>query len=214
MARYRGSKNKKSRIFKCNIFNRVRNPMLHKQFPPGQHGNKKKKKVTAYGLQLRECNILRAFFGMLPIKYLRNRFKQAERAAKTERAKKDKTSDTNVSHILLSYLATRLDYVVYKLCAPTIFAAHQLVAHGHVLVDGKKVDIRSFVVRPGMEISLKPKAAAILPIKSAMETKEIPSNFSLNDGKWTMNSNPLPSDIDFPIPINLTLVCSFIQRSC
>ncbi len=143
MARYTGPKNRIARKFGANLFGRVRNPLLHKANPPGMHGAKKKKK-SDFGTQLDEQQKLKAVYGML---------RQRQFLTTYRRALKMKG---NTAHLFLQLLECRLDNILYRLrLAPTIFAAQQLVSHGHVLVDQKKVDIRSFQVKPGMTISLK-----------------------------------------------------------
>src|SRR6202521_4800242 len=132
MARYTGNKNRIARRFGANVFGRSRNPLLHKPNPPGMHGARRRKK-SDYGVQLEEKQKLKAIYGMLSEKQLVNYFKKAQK------------KQENTVHLFIEMLECRLDTVVYRLkFAPTIFAAQQLVAHGHILVNGKKVDIRSF----------------------------------------------------------------------
>jgi len=126
MVRYTGPKNRVARRFGANIFGRVRNPLLHKPNPPGVHGAKKKKK-SDYGLQLEEQQKLKAIYGMLTRTQLLRAFKEAAR------------SKGNTPSLFIERLECRLDNMVYRMkLAPTIFAAQQLVSHGHVLVNGKK----------------------------------------------------------------------------
>ena len=118
--------------------------MLHKPNPPGVHGAKRKKK-SDYGLQLDEQQKLKAIYGMFTRSQLVRYYKEAIR------------SKGNTPSLFIARLECRLDNVVYRLkLAPTIFAAQQLVLHGHVLVDGKKVDRRSFFVKPGMVVAIRP----------------------------------------------------------
>src|SRR4051812_40343082 len=143
MVRYTGPKNRIARRFGVNIFGRARNPLMHKANPPGVHGARRRKK-SDFGLQLEEKQKLKAVYGMLTEKQLVNAYRKAN-------ARKG-----NTVHHLVEMLECRLENLVYRLkFAPTIFAAQQLVSHGHVEVNGKKVDRRSFQVRPGMTISLR-----------------------------------------------------------
>src|SRR5277367_882835 len=138
MARYRGPKNRVARRFAANIFGKARNPLLHKQHPPGMHGAKRKKK-SDFGMQLEERQKLKAVYGMLSQKQLVNAYRKALKLK------------GNTAQLLNELLECRLDNVVYRLrFSASIFGAQQLVSHGHIHVDGKKVDRRSFVVRPGM----------------------------------------------------------------
>src|SRR5690606_50194 len=164
MARYRGPKNRVARRFAANIFGKARNPLLHKQHPAGMHGAKRKKK-SDYGMQLDERQKLKAVYGMLSQKQLLNAYKKAL------------ARPGNTSHNFIEQLECRLDNVVYRLrFGATIFAAQQLVAHGHILVDGKKVDRRSFLVRPGMVVSVKPASRQMKAIQAAQENlhREVP----------------------------------------
>ena len=142
MSRYRGPKNRIARRFGANIFGRLRNPLIHKPNPPGVHGARRRKK-SDYGLQLLEKQKLKAIYGMLTEKQLVNYYTKATRKG-------------HVADNLAALLECRLDSIIFRLkLAPTIFAAQQLVSHGHILVNGKKVDRRSFQVKPGMKISIK-----------------------------------------------------------
>src|SRR3990172_4584367 len=128
MTRYTGPKNRIARRFGINIFGRARNPLLHKANPPGQHGGKRKKK-SDFGLQMEEKQKLAAVYGMLTKRQLVNTYKKALK------------NPGNTPTVLMQNLECRLDNIVYRLrFAPTIFAAQQLVSHGHILINGKKVD--------------------------------------------------------------------------
>ncbi len=204
MVRFTGPKNKIARKFGANLFGRLRNPLIHKPNPPGVHGAKRKKK-SDYGLQLEEKQKLRAIFGMLTQKQLLRYFKEAAK-------RPEKTTD-----LFMQALETRLDIVVYRLkFASTIFAAQQLVSHGHILVNGKRVDRRSFNVKPGMKISLKEKSKNSLLVKQSLESsREVPEYLSLNTGSFSGELVLLPELDQIPIPaINVPLVCEFLAHTC
>jgi len=174
MSRYTGPKNRIARRFGANIFGRSRNPLLHKPNPPGVHGAVRKKK-SDYGVQLEEKQKLRAVYGMLSQKVLVKYFKEASR-------KKEQTPQ-----MLMQQLECRLDVVVYRLkFASTIFQAQQLVAHRHILVNGKCVDIRSFQVEPGMVISVKEKSRKNKLITESLENRarEVPEYLKLEEGNF------------------------------
>lgn len=205
MARYRGPKNRIARKYAANIFGKARNPMLHKQNPPGMHGAKRKKK-SDFGLQLDERQKLKAVYGMLSQKQLVNAYKRAL-------GRKGHTPT-----IFIEQLECRLDNVVYRLrLASTIFAAQQLVSHGHVMVNGKKVDRRSFLVKPGMTVSIKESSKKMKPVIEAQEnlSREIPEYLSVDADKFSgqLVSNPELDQIPFPLPINVPLVCEFISHT-
>lgn len=204
MSRYTGPKNRIARKLGANVFGKARNPLLHKPNPPGMHGTKRKKK-SDYGMQLEEKQKLIAAFGMITQRQLLHTYKKARK------------KQGNLAHNFLEMLECRLDNIVYRLrFAPTIFAAQQLVNHGHIFVDGKKVDIRSFQVRPGMTITLKEKTASTLIFKASIENtaREIPEYLSLessNSGKLLVS--PKFDQVPLPIVINMALVCDFLAHS-
>jgi len=204
MARYIGPKNRLARRFGCNIFGRLRNPLLHKPNPAGVHGAKRKKK-SDYGYQLEEKQKLKAIYGCLTTKQLVVTYKKALK------------HKGNTAHNFLQALECRLDNMVYRFkFAPTIFGAQQLVSHGHVLVNGKKVDIRSFQVKPGMKISLKEKAKKLKVVKETQESaRELPDYLTLSDDKseGTLSSIPLMEQIPLPLVVNIPLVCEFLAHS-
>ncbi len=205
MVRYTGPKNRIARRFGANIFGRVRNPLLHKSSPPGMHGAKRKKK-SDFGVQLEEQQKLKAVYGMLTRAQLTRYFKDAAR------------SQGNTPNLFIERLECRLDTIVYRLkLAPTIFAAQQLVSHGHVLVNGKKVDRRSFFVRPGMVISIKPKSQNMLIIKQSIEnlTVELPEYLSSDPAKFSgqLLISPAIDQVPFPFPINVPLICEFLAHN-
>lgn len=205
MARHTGPRNRIARRFGANIFGRLRNPLLHKANPPGQHGAKRKKK-SDFGIQLEEQQKLRALYGMLSQKQLVRYYQEALR------------SPLNTPQLFLQELECRLDNVVYRLkFAPTIFAAQQLVSHGHVLVNGKKVDRRSFRVKPGMEISIKSKSQQMPLVKQSIESSQVavPEYFSLDTAKVSgeLLVPPGIDQIPLALPVNIPMVCEFLAYS-
>lgn len=204
MSRYIGPKNRIARKFGANIFGRLRNPLLHKQHPPGMHGAKRKKK-SDFGIQLEEKQKLKAIYGMLSQKQLVTAYLKALQ------------TKGNTAHLFLQRLECRLDNIVYRLrFAGTIFGAQQLVAHGHVLVNGKKVDRRSFLVEPGMVISLKGKIHKNNIVKQAIENnaKEVPGYLELDADNFSgkLLSTPDLEQIPLPIQVNVPLVCEYLAH--
>ncbi len=205
MTRYRGAKNRIARKFGINIFGRTKNPLAHKPHAPGMHGTKRKKQ-SDYGLQLHEKQKLKAVYGMISEAQLRKYFTEASRRHQ------------ETPELLMQMLECRLDVVVFRLrFASTIFAAQQLVSHGHVMVNGKKVTIRSFQVRPGMVISIKEKSknckAVVESIKNA--NRSVPEYMECNEGDLSGKLLVLPTiaSISLPIDINIPMVCDFIAHS-
>jgi small subunit ribosomal protein S4 len=205
MSRYTGPKNRVARKFGANIFTRARNPLLHKPNPPGVHGAKRKKK-SDFGMQLEEKQKLKAIYGMLTHKQLLRTYDKATHM------------EGQTPQNFLQLLECRLDNIVYRLrFASTIFGAQQLVSHGHILVNGKKVDRRSFKVEPGMTISIKPKSQKMKVIKVSIEThaSEVPEYLELDKDKFSgqLSSLPLMEQVPLPILVNIPLVCEFLSHT-
>ena len=167
MGRYLGPKNKLARREGVDLELKSPGTSAHAQLlrrlniPPGVHGPKGRKKLSEYGKQLREKQKLKRLYGILE-RQLKNYYKRAIKIK----------GDTGL--ILLRFLEKRLDNVVYRLgFAPTRAAARQLVSHGHIRVDGKKVDIPSYQVRPGEVISIREKSLNIPIIKKMLAEKNV-----------------------------------------
>ena len=204
MVRYTGSKNRISRRFGINVFGRKRNPLVHKPNPAGQHGAKRKKK-SDYGVQLEEKQKLKAAFGMITEKQLMGYYKKAARFHK------------NTAELFLQLLDLRLDNVVYRLkFAHTPFQAQQLVSHGHILVNGKKVDRRSFQVEPGMVVSVKPSSRKLKTVVESIEgqSRAIPSYLELDTAHFTgkVLSKPTLEEISLPLELNIHMICDFLSH--
>jgi len=205
MARYIGNKNRIARRFGANIFGKTRNPLLHKPNPPGVHGARRRKK-SDYGLQLEEKQKLKAIYGMMSEKQLVKYYKEALRIP------------GNTAQNLAEMLECRLDTLVYRLkFGSSIFACQQIVSHGHVLVNGKKVDRRSFQVKPGMVISIKEKSRKVKAIVEAIENpmREVPQYLTLDTAGMSgqLMAKPLQEQMPWPIEIRLPEICDFLAHS-
>ena len=205
MARYTGNKNRIARRFGVNIFGRTRSPLLHKPNPPGVHGARRRKK-SDYGLQLEEKQKLKAIYGMISEKQLVGYYKKAV------------ALNGNTANFFTQMLECRLDTIVYRLkLAPTIFAAQQLVSHGHVQVNGKKVDRRSFQVTPGMVVSIKEKSRSMKIINEAIGSPQrtVPEYLASDTAHFSgqLLAHPLPEQMPWPIEISLPVICDFLAHS-
>lgn len=205
MVRYTGKKNRIARRFGVNIFGRARNPLLHKQNPPGVHGARRRKK-SDFGISLEEKQKLKAIYGMLTEKQLVSYYKHAV------------ASSGNTAQHFAQLLECRLDNIVYRLkLAPTIFAAHQLVSHGHICVDGKKVDRRSFQVKPGMVVSVKEKARKNSVINASIESpmRNVPEYLTLDAPHYSgqLLAMPMPEQMPWPLEVNLAEICDFLAHT-
>ncbi len=204
MSRYTGPKNRVARRFGINIFGKIHNPLAHKANPPGQHGAKRKKK-SDFGIQLEEKQKLKACFGMLTESQLLRYYQEAARHHK------------NTPELFLQMLECRLDNVVYRLkFASTIFQAQQLVAHGHIYVNGKRVDRRSFQVQPGMVISVKENSKKSKAVQQAVENtnRSVPAYMSQDATSFSGQLLALPSmtEISLPLEVDIPMVCDFLAH--
>ena len=155
MARYTGPKSRIARKFGEAIFGADK-VLSKKNYPPGQHGNSRKRKTSEYGIQLREKQKAKYTYGVLE-KQFRNLFEKAA------------TAKGITGEVLLQLLEGRLDNVVFRLgIAPTRAAARQLVGHKHIVVDGKVVNIPSYAVKPGQLIGVREKAKSLEVITNSL----------------------------------------------
>lgn len=158
--------------------------------PPGQHGRMRKQKMQGYGIQLREKQKVKRIYGVLENQFSRYFEKAARHRGVT-------------GVMLLQSLETRLDNVLYRLGLSTSRAqARQLVRHGHFLVNGKKVDIPSYAVRPGDEVRVRPgsaKNAAILHAMDEVKGRGIPEWLTFDGEKGRVNGVPTREQINLPV---------------
>lgn len=204
--RYRGPKAKVMRRFGVALaaspkYQRILEKRPH---PPGQHGaaSARRKKIGAYGSRLFEKQKLRAFYGI------------AERQMRryvAEAIRRQGPTGTN----LLQILETRLDALVYRLgFAPSIWSARQLVGHGHILVDGKRVDIPSYQVRPGQELAVAEKLKRGRQLAVWAERGGIipPPYLELDRDDLKGRLVRLPERDEIPVPIDDRLIVEFYSR--
>lgn len=155
MARYIGPKSRIARRFGEAIFGADK-VLSKRNFPPGQHGNSRRRKSSEYGVMLAEKQKAKYTYGVLE-KQFRNLFDKAARQAGI------------TGELLLQALECRLDNVVYRLgIAPTRAAARQLVNHKHITVDGKVVNIASFSVKPGQIVGVRERSKSLEVIADAL----------------------------------------------
>ncbi len=155
MARYTGPVWKKSRRLSFSVLE-TGEELKRRNYPPGQHGTARRPKLSNYGLQLREKQRIRYMYGLTEKQF----FNTYKRAVKM---------DGNTGHNFLNLLESRLDNVVYRMnLSRTRRGSRQLVNHGHILVDGNKVDIPSFQVKPGQVIELREKSRNLAVVKDAL----------------------------------------------
>ncbi len=162
MARYTGPKHRIARKLGVNVIEKTTGTLQRKLMtPPGLHGSKRKRKLSEFGIQLKEKQKAKAVYGLLERQF-RNLVKNVQ----------ERKGDTG--EMLISMLETRIDNLVYRLgLAKTRYMARQLVSHGHITVDGKKVTIPSFQVKEGQVIALSPKMIKNPQIVKLLEEETI-----------------------------------------
>lgn len=202
MARYTGPKSKIARKFGEPIFGPDK-VLSKKNYPPGQHGNGRKKKSSEYGIQLREKQKAKYTYGVLE-KQFRNMFDKALR------------SRGITGEVLLQLLEARLDNVVFRLgIAPTRAAARQLVSHRHIVVDGEVVNIPSYTLKPGQLVGVREKSKSLEVVSEAL------SGFNHSKYPWieweqssmTGKFLHLPERADIPENIKEQLIVELYSKN-
>ena len=205
MARYTGPKAKLCRRFGENLFGTTKYDKIlaKRNFPAGQHGKSFRRKVSDYGMHLKEKQKLRLIYCLLERQF-HNYFVKAEKMT-------GKTGDN-----LLQLLERRLDNVVYRLgFAVTRMQSRQFVTHGHFTVNGKKVDIPSYLLKPGDVIEIKEKSRTNKMILDAMDRTEATSPYSwLSVDKDKMNGQFLsvPAVSEIPSTVDVRLIVEFYSK--
>ncbi|HIA60450.1 MAG TPA: 30S ribosomal protein S4 [Pelagibacterales bacterium] len=200
------AKYKIDRRLGCNLWGRPKSPFNQRNSRPGQHGAMgKRRKLSDYGNQLFAKQKLRFYYGDITEKQFRKIYDKASRIK----------GDT--SEILIELLERRLDAIVYRMkFVPTIFAARQLVNHGHVKVNGKRVNIPSYTVKDGDEISIKEQSKQINLIQEAIvsQEREIPEYLEVDtkDLKGRFLRAPLMHDVPYPVTMEPNLVIEYYSR--
>jgi len=166
------AKHKIDRRLKVNLWGRPKSPFNSRAYPPGQHGQNKRGKPTDYGIQLNAKQKLKGYYGNINERQFRNIY----RLAITKRG------DTTEN--LIGLLESRLDTVIYRAkFTPTVFAARQLINHGHIKVNKKKVNISSYTVKETDVIEVREKSKTLTIIDGSLSSKEreVPEYIQLDD---------------------------------
>jgi len=161
MSKRHSAKYKIDRRMGENLWGRPKSPVNQRSYGPGQHGQRRKSKVSDFGLQLKAKQKLKGYYGNLTEKQFRRTYDEAAR-------RKGNTSEN-----LIALLESRLDAVVYRAkFVPTPFAARQFVNHGHVLVNGKRVNIPSYRVKAGDVVSVRERSRNMALVLEAIQSSE------------------------------------------
>jgi small subunit ribosomal protein S4 len=187
-----------------NLWGRDKCPTNKTQTGPGQHGARRKR-LTPYGIQLREKQKLKGYYGNIGEKQFVRIFKEAS----------NQKGDT--SENLIGLLEIRLDAVVYRSnFVPTVFSARQLISHKHVMVNGKVVNIPSFRIKAGDIIEVREKSRKIPLVMEAMEKmeREVPDYMTTDAKNMVTKFNHKPSfeEVPYPVQMNPNLVVEFYNR--
>ena len=193
MSKRKSAKYKLDRRMGENIWGRPNSPVNKRSYGPGQHGQRRKSKVSDYGIQLRAKQKLKGYYGDVTEKQFKRTYQEASRMK----------GDTGQN--LIGLLEQRLDMVVYRAkFAPTIFAARQIVSHGHIRVNGVKCNIASRRVRPGDVISLgnKAKEMALIAEALTLPEREVP-DYVAPDGTDKITFTRVPQLDEVPYPVTM-----------
>ena len=186
-----------------NIWGRPKSPVNKREYGPGQHGQRRKGKVSDFGLQLRAKQKLKGYYGEVTEKAFRKVYQEAV------------TMKGDTSQNLIGLLEQRLDMVVYRAkFAPTIFAARQLVNHGHIAVNGKKLNIASARIKPGDVVELRQKAKEMALVLEAqgLSEREVPEYVQADGFKATYVRVPTLDEVPYPVRMEPNLVVEFYSR--
>ena len=199
------SKHKVDRRLKVNLWGRPKSPFNSRAYPPGQHGQARKGKPTDYGIQLQAKQKLKSYYGNINERQFRNIYRKAL----------SKRGDTTEN--LIALLESRLDTVIYRgKFAPTVFAARQLINHGHIRVNKKKVNISSYLVKETDVIEVKDKSKKLNVIDGSIQSKErdVPEYIHLDDKNKSVKLVRVPkfSEVPYPVIMEPSLVIEYYSR--
>ena len=202
MSKRHSAKYKIDRRMGENIWGRPKSPVNSRSYGPGQHGQRRKNKVSDFGLQLRAKQKLKGYYGNLTEKQFLRTYDEASR-------RKGNTSEN-----LIGLLESRLDAVVYRAkFVPTPFAARQFVNHGHVLVNGKRVNIPSYRVQPGDVVSVRERSRNMALVLEALQSNERDTpeyvQVDVKGMSATFVRAPELAEVPYPVKMEPNLVVEF-----
>jgi small subunit ribosomal protein S4 len=189
-----------------NIWGRPKSPVNKREYGPGQHGQRRKNKLSDFGTQLRAKQKLKGYYGDLTEKQFRKIYTEAERVK----------GDTG--EMLVGLLERRLDAVCYRAkLVPTIFAARQFVNHGHVTVNGQRVNIASYRVKEGdvIEVRQKSKQMALILEAIQLTERDIPDYLEVDQNKMIVKFIRTPGlgDVPYPVKMEPNLVVEYYAKN-
>jgi small subunit ribosomal protein S4 len=202
MSKRHSAKYKLDRRMGENVWGRPKSPINSRAYGPGQHGQRRKSKVSDFGLQLRAKQKLKGYYGNITEKQFVRIYEEADRCK------------GNTSENLIALLESRLDAVVYRSkFVPTPFAARQFVNHGHVLVNGKRVNIASYRVKPGDVVSVRERSRHMALVLEALQSSERDTPDYITVDAKSMSATfvraPELAEVPYPVKMEPNLVVEF-----
>jgi small subunit ribosomal protein S4 len=202
MSKRHSAKYKIDRRMGENIWGRPKSPINSRSYGPGQHGQRRKSKVSDFGLQLRAKQKLKGYYGNLTEKQFSRTYNEAAR-------RKGNTSEN-----LIALLESRLDAIVYRSkFVPTPFAARQFVNHGHILVNGKRVNIPSYRVKVGDIVQVRERSRNMALVLEALQLveRETPDYIEVDAKAMTAKYIRMPelAEVPYPVKMEPNLVVEF-----
>jgi len=205
MTKRLASKHKVDRRLKVNLWGRPKSPFNSRNYPPGQHGKTKRGKPSDYGTQLEAKQKMKFYYGNMNERQFRNTYRKAMK-------RKGNTTEN-----LVAFLERRLDTVIYRAkFATTVFSARQLINHGHIKVNGKKVNIPSYLIKEEDTIEVKEKSREITTIVGSLVSKEreVPDYIQMDEKNKKAKFVRVPkfSEIPYPTIMEPNLVIEYYSR--
>ena len=205
MSKRESSKYKIDRRMGENIWGRPKSPVNRREYGPGQHGQRRKGKLSDFGVQLRAKQKLKGYYGDISEKQFRATYDEAAR----------RKGDTPEN--LIGLLESRLDAIVYRAkFVPTIFAARQFVNHGHVKVNGVRVNIGSYRCKAGDVVEVKDKSKQLVTVLESvgLAERDVPDYIDADHGKMRATFARVPglADVPYPVVMEPHLVIEFYSR--
>ena len=205
MTKRLNSKHKVDRRLKANLWGRPKSPFNKRDYGPGQHGQGRKGKLSDYGTQLQAKQKLKAYYGNINERQFRNIYKKAVMLK----------GDTGEN--LIGLLERRLDAVIYRAkFATTVFSARQLINHGHIKVNSKKVNIPSYLVseKDTIELKEKSKKLAVIAVAVVNKEREVPDYIQMDEKNKIAKFTRVPkfSEIPYPSIMEPSLVIEYYSR--
>jgi small subunit ribosomal protein S4 len=205
MSKRKDAKYKIDRRMGQNIWGRPKSPVNKREYGPGEHGQRRRTKLSDFGVQLRAKQKLKGYYGNISEKQFRRIYQQAD-------SQKGDTSEN-----LIAILESRLDAIVYRAkFVPTVWAARQFINHGHVRVNGRKVNIPSYRCKAGDVIEVRDRSKQMGMVLESVDLAErdVPDYIDADYSKMTATFTRLPAFADVPYPVMMepNLVVEFYSR--